>query len=165
MSNTPTVTLTRIAPPPLTTPPVVFLKPPQGGGPGDDRHVTPGSGVHEQHSGVFSKVWSDYFALTVGPILQKVAQPQTGTHSARLTKPARIQSSAQLVPNGSPWYESDRGVWYAALNGVWRFLSGTMFAVAAQLPNDLGVNDAGFQFYATDSNVFSLWTGSAWVNP
>lgn len=136
-------------PPPLQTPPLGAMA----------------SGPDSKPAPSFAKPWNDWFALTVQPAIQKIAQPQTGTHAQRLTHPARINSSALLVPNGSIFYESDRKVFYYALNGAWIYLAGTMFAAAASRPADLGANDAGFQFWATDTTTFSLWTGSAWVNP
>lgn len=131
--------------PPLQTPPIQTAK---------------GLGDHS-----FSKPWSDFFAITVTPTLQKVQQPQLGTHAQRLAHPLRISSSAQLFPTSTVWRESDRGVFYIVFGGLWYYLAGTMFGLAAARPADLVATDAGFQFYATDTNTFSMWIGTAWVNP
>jgi hypothetical protein len=86
-----------------------------------------------------------------------------GTHAERTaTAPAS-------VPNGTFWSETDRGnVIYqarvppAVQNAAWVYIIGTYSDVAANRPTDLGANDQGFTFYATDTKVSSTWNGTAW---
>lgn len=107
---------------------------------------------------VFSRPWSDWFVKVVTPRLQASFQFQSGTHSARTA------SKADNVPAGSLFRETDRTVFYVATGSQsWTYAFGTMFGLAANKPADLAANDAGFQFYATDTPKFWMWTGSAWV--
>jgi hypothetical protein len=88
----------------------------------------------------------------------EVTAAQYGIHSAR-PAPASITQ-------GSLYIESDRGgVIYQNQAGVWKYLAGTMFGTLSpdQRPTDLGVNDAGFNFRATDQQRQFLWSQTAWV--
>lgn len=84
-----------------------------------------------------------------------------GTHAERANYPA----AAQTI--GSTYYETDRTTWYTvkAAAGVksWTRAAGVYRSVFANRPADLGANDAGFQFFTSDRNIWSAWDGSGWV--
>jgi hypothetical protein len=81
-----------------------------------------------------------------------------GIHSAR--------PAGTATADGVIYVENDRGsVTYQLQNGVWRYLSGTMFGTLSpdQRPTDLGVNDGGFDFRGTDQQREFLWSQTAWI--
>jgi hypothetical protein len=88
-----------------------------------------------------------------------------GTHAARLAL-----TPANIAP-GVLYVETDRNnVIYemqkpAAVN-VWLYVTGTMRGTISpdQRPGDLGTNDTGFRFDATDTLQAFAWNGTAWVN-
>lgn len=85
-----------------------------------------------------------------------------GTHATRLTSPA------SGYPPGTAFYETDRGVVYAVVDSAgqfWKYVAGTQVASISNLPADLGVDDAGYDFYANDAAQLTeyIWTGAAWV--
>jgi hypothetical protein len=68
--------------------------------------------------------------------------------------------------NGALYVEFDRGgVIYQNQNNVWKYLAGTMWGTLSpdQRPTDLGVNDGGFDFRATDQQREFIWSQTAWV--
>lgn len=69
------------------------------------------------------------------------------------------------VPEGSLYYENDRGVLYAATLGVWQYVAGTMFGTLSpdERPPDLGTHDAGFDFRGTDQPREFLWSQTEWI--
>lgn len=82
-----------------------------------------------------------------------------GTHA---NKP-----SAPSYGTGSAYYETDRMVSYLNVTNasnlqVWLYSSGAYLAAVASRPADLGANDTGFLFYATDQDSIYVWTGVAW---
>ena len=80
------------------------------------------------------------------------------THANRLTN----YTSGQQV--GAGFYETDRTVIYVADSTLtWKYAAGAYLAVVASLPGDLGTNDTGFLFYATDQSQTYRWTGAAWA--
>ena len=87
-----------------------------------------------------------------------------GTHSQR------TQNTSPSVSLASLFVETDRGnVVYEAQNvtpnsAQWVFVAGVYGAAAAKEPTDLGVNDTGFLFFATDTLKLLRWSGTAWVN-
>lgn len=84
----------------------------------------------------------------------------SGTHAVRL---ATLTTAFALE---AFYQESDRGVLYqlrALVTGrAWVYVSGEMRDTFANRPADLGANDAGFPFTATDTGWRYLWDGSAW---
>ena len=80
----------------------------------------------------------------------------------------RLELNPGNAPDGALWVETDRGnVVYqvqADEDGepVWVYLSGTMTALLADKPPDLGVNDSGLLFYGTDYAHTWRWIGSTW---
>jgi hypothetical protein len=83
-----------------------------------------------------------------------------GTHAERLTAPAGA------YPVGTRFWETDRTSMYlvqiVASAAVWRWIGGRMFDTYANRPTDLGMNDAGFLFHATDYSHTLMWGGAAW---
>lgn len=78
-----------------------------------------------------------------------------------------LRPDANGTPAGTFGSETDRGVLFQVQtvfsSQVWVYVSGTMADAYANLPADLGVNDEGFQFLATDTYQFYRWSGTAWV--
>jgi hypothetical protein len=86
-----------------------------------------------------------------------------GTHRERGGTPA------SSLPIGSTFTETDRGnvvyiVCTIAGANAWVYYSGSMRGTLSpdQKPTDLGTNDAGFLFFATDFAHTYRWNGSAW---
>jgi hypothetical protein len=89
----------------------------------------------------------------------EVSEVRYGTHAGR---PNPLD-----VINGALYVEYDRGgVIYQNQNNVWKYLAGTMWGtlVPDQRPTDLGVNDAGFDFRATDQQREYIWSQTVWVD-
>lgn len=82
----------------------------------------------------------------------------SGTHATRLLTPAGGQHLNRA------FFETDRNATYVSIANVWTFASGMMVAVAADRPVDLGASDTFFGFMASDTLLFSYWSGAAWVN-
>ncbi len=81
-----------------------------------------------------------------------------GTHGGR--------PPAASMPNAALYMETDRGGAIYQNTGVgWKYRAGTMFGTLSpdQRPTDLGVNDAGFDFRATDVARQFLWSQSQWI--
>src|SRR5881396_3712268 len=65
---------------------------------------------------------------------------------------------------GAQFFETDRTVLYIANTSLaWEYSAGTYLAAVASRPSDLGTNDAGFLFYATDQTMLYVWGGAAWT--
>jgi hypothetical protein len=82
-----------------------------------------------------------------------------GTHAAR-------PAANAATPSRTFYVETDRGnVIYQNQGNVWKYLAGTMLGTISpdQRPTDLGANDTGFRFEATDALRTFRWTGSAWT--
>jgi hypothetical protein len=93
-------------------------------------------------------------------LLEQLQAPQT-TYGAHADRP-----SATNAPNGSVYIETDRGSIYQNWNGVWQFITGTMWATLNpdQRPTDLGVNDGGFDFRSTDEPAREfIWSQTEWI--
>lgn len=82
-----------------------------------------------------------------------------GTHNQRLT----IFPPSSLPPYAL-YYETDRKTSYISFAGNWLFFGGNMTGLFSTRPTDLGANDLGFPFYATDTATSYGWNGSSWVN-
>jgi hypothetical protein len=92
-----------------------------------------------------------------------IAQGEIGilladTHANRL-----INYLPADFPIGAMFFETDRTVVYRNDGTDWIYVDGTMKAVFADEPIDLGVPDAGFIFYATDQFIAYYWTGTVWM--
>jgi hypothetical protein len=98
-------------------------------------------------------LWSQSEWIEITPI-------RYGTHATRLA------INATTLWSGALFVEIDRGdVIYQNQNGTWHYLAGTMWGTLSpdQRPTDLGVNDAGFDFRATDVAREFLWSQSQWI--
>jgi len=85
------------------------------------------------------------------------------THAVRLTA-----NSAVLPIIGTTFYEIDRNAFYIVakdLAGVtgWSLLVAVMTAVLTSRPTDLAIRDAGFIFIDSATQIFYVWTGTAWM--
>lgn len=84
-----------------------------------------------------------------------------GTHASRLA----LTPSAEI--DGQLFVESDRSdVMYQNQGASWHYIGGVMRGTISpdQRPTDLGMNDAGFTFRATDQPLLQYaWNGAAWV--
>jgi hypothetical protein len=79
------------------------------------------------------------------------------THANRLTN----YPSPTTI--GSQFWETDRTALYIANTSLaWEYAAGAYVAAVASQPSDLGTNDTGFLFYATDQATVYIWTGAAW---
>lgn len=68
---------------------------------------------------------------------------------------------------GVSFYETDRTVLYIneliSGNNTWIYSLGVYSSVIANRPTDLGVNDVGFIFHATDQGMSYTWNGTVWI--
>jgi hypothetical protein len=67
------------------------------------------------------------------------------------------------IANGSLFYETDRTTFYQVQNGIWIWVNGLFIEELANIPTDLGADDEGFLFYASDYAHTWRWDGSAWA--
>ena len=85
------------------------------------------------------------------------ATTMSGTHAERLVT---------AMVRGLRFFETDRTTTYVATEtgGVlaWSVSSGVMVGLEGGQPNDLGAEDVGFRYDATDTYKGYRWTGSAW---
>jgi hypothetical protein len=102
-----------------------------------------------------------------GQLLLQQLQPQSATQGTHATRP---DAAGANVPDGALYTESDRTVLYYAAGGQWYYLAGEMYGTLKpdQRPTDLGVNDAGFFFRATDNDPQYSgrefgWSGGNWI--
>ena len=82
-----------------------------------------------------------------------------GTHAQRIT-----QSPATL-PNGTPFYETDRTALYLVMTAQWWLMSNMAFGVTLSpdtKPSDLTARDSGFLIRSTDFDRQYRWSGTAW---
>lgn len=84
-----------------------------------------------------------------------------GTHNLRLT----TYGSAS-EPVGTLFYESDRHVLYVIepTPNHWQFVAGIQLGLEASQPADLGTNDTGFLYFATDTTTLFVWDGTTFVS-
>lgn len=110
-------------------------------------------------AGLVSRPWVGFF----GALARTVTRgPVEATHADRLAQHAARQSR----PGALAW-ETDRTSWYIirviAGEKTWRWLTGRMAGDFADRPADLGVDDAGFEFEASDYAHLWRWSGTAWA--
>jgi len=102
--------------------------------------------------------------INVTGLLGTLAQSQIaaipGNHAQRLATPPS---------NGAFFWETDRTSLYVGVTAgattTWRFVGGTMQALIASRPVDLGTGDVGFRFVdsTADQNAEYVWTGTEFV--
>lgn len=109
--------------------------------------------------GHLSRTWAIFFASESGWVTQ-------GLHVDRVGATAVTGLDPRAVPDGAVFVETDRSAIYESrfVNKAqaWVFVLGRMQGLLASRPTDLGTNDAGFLFVATDALDYR-WSGSAWV--
>lgn len=64
---------------------------------------------------------------------------------------------------GTLYVTNDRQTIYYNSSIAWTLVAGMGFGLLASRYNDLGVNDSGWVWYATDLNSISVWDGTAWI--
>jgi hypothetical protein len=110
------------------------------------------------------------WAMLLRWVLGTVSMPTyiEGTHADRIDPEQHLG----VFRPGTLFYETDRTVLYQARldaggNPAWIYVSGTMRETLANKPTDLGLNDTGFLFYASDYahtwrwSVIVSWTDLA----
>lgn len=83
-----------------------------------------------------------------------------GSHALRLSS-----YGAAAQQDGTLFFETDRKVFYVIVPTPkhWEFGAGCSVGLEANLWTDLGSNDAGFLYFASDTETLWIWNGSAWV--
>lgn len=87
---------------------------------------------------------------------------QDATWALADTHANRPNYTNSAYPVGAIFVETDRLAVYRNSGTAWVYAAGIYTAAAASRPADLGTNDAGFVFLASDSLVFEWWDGTAW---
>lgn len=109
--------------------------------------------------GNLSRVWAVFFASESGWATQ-------GLHVERVGATAVTGLDPRSVPDGGLYVETDRASIYesrfVSKAQVWVFVLGRMQGLLTARPVDLGMNDVGFLFVATDALDYR-WSGTAWV--
>jgi hypothetical protein len=102
-------------------------------------------------------------AVSGGTTISVSPAGYAGPHSRRLTMPA---GSYDL---GTLFWETDRLHWYGVVEDgggrAWRVVGGELAGTIHspdEKPSDLGADDAGFCFYASDFVRRYRWSGTAW---
>ena len=96
-----------------------------------------------------------------GQLLLEQLQPPTTIYGPHSSRPDPSNTA-----NGAVYIETDRGSIYQNWNGVWQFITGTMWATLNpdQRPTDLGINDGGFDFRTTDDPAREfIWSQTEWI--
>ena len=96
-----------------------------------------------------------------GQLLLEQLQPPTTIYGPHSSRPDPSNTA-----NGAVYIETDRGSIYQNWNGVWQFITGTMWATLNpdQRPTDLGTHDGGFDFRTTDDPAREfIWSQTAWI--
>ena len=85
-------------------------------------------------------------------LLQQLQAPGT-TYGSHADRP-----DPGSVADGTVYIEFDRGSVYQNQDGVWQYITGTMWATLSPdlRPTDLGTHDGGFDFRTTDQRRASL---------
>lgn len=97
-------------------------------------------------------------------LMEGMGGPMYGTAADRATVAGTLGANDVgftyvTTDQGSQLWRWD-GTAFVLIEGV----GGPMRDVAANRPATLGTDDAGFHFFATDTNVTSRWSGAAWAN-
>lgn len=74
-----------------------------------------------------------------------------------------INYPATSQATGSLYVTTDRQAVYYDNGLSWVLISGVAYGVDASKYADLGANDAGYVWYATDINTVWLWNGTSWL--
>ena len=93
-------------------------------------------------------------------LLQQLQAPGT-TYGAHADRP-----DPGSVADGTVYIEFDRGSVYQNQDGVWQYITGTMWATLSPdlRPTDLGTHDGGFDFRTTDDPAREfIWSQTEWI--
>ena len=96
-----------------------------------------------------------------GQLLLEQLQPSTTLYGSHADRP-----DPSNTQNGAIYVEIERGSIYQNWNGVWEFITGTMWGTLNpdQRPTDLGVNDGGFDYRTTDDPAREfIWSQTEWI--
>lgn len=101
-----------------------------------------------------------YYLNGQGVAVESVAVVLYDTHANRL---ANYPAGNYVA--GTLFYETDRQVIYVDTGTVWLYAVGIEYNSLASRPGDLGTNDVGFLFVASDysDTVSYRWSGTAWL--
>lgn len=120
----------------------------------------------QTRTGIATQVWLGWFRSTQGSI-ESLNASIAGTLATVLqdTHANRLAAYPQInYDPGTLFYETDRGVFYIVNPGntAWDYASGEMADTFANVPTDLGADDAGFLLQITDYGHRVKWSGTAW---
>ena len=104
---------------------------------------------------------SDGTVTRSGQLLLEQLQPSTTLYGSHEDRP-----DPSNTQNGAIYIEIERGSIYQNWNGVWQFITGTMWGTLSpdQRPTDLGVNDGGFDYRTTDDPAREfIWSQTEWI--
>ncbi len=93
-------------------------------------------------------------------LLQQLQAPGT-TYGSHADRP-----DPGGVTDGTVYIEFDRGSVYQNQDGVWQYITGTMWATLSPdlRPTDLGTHDGGFDFRTTDQPAREfIWSQTEWI--
>jgi hypothetical protein len=123
---------------------------------------------------LFTKGWWLFFQRLAQDMGLTLRGSTFGTHAQRLatTEAGGLDIDPANYLQGALYTETDRGAIYQdrialSANGktqaTWVYAAGQMVDLFANRPADLGANDAGFSFRASDTTISYRWSGTAWI--
>jgi hypothetical protein len=86
------------------------------------------------------------------------------THAARIDPATTSPYNPARYDLYKAFHETDRNIFYRVEGSTkaWVYQSGRMTGLLADRPGDLGINDVGFLFNATDAAEYR-WNGVSWT--
>lgn len=122
--------------------------------------------IAQTQTGIVTPRWLGWFR-NLQSTVDSLRVAITGTLATVLqdTHANRLASFPQInYDPGTLFYETDRTVVYRvnAANTAWVYAAGEMSATFANVPTDLGADDAGFLLQITDYGHRVRWSGTAW---
>lgn len=105
--------------------------------------------IADQNGLVSDRAWRELLTKVAN---QKIPSTFVGTHAQRIA----AQNSAFIA--GSIFQESDRGVLYQSVGGVWLFIGNPQNTTQDSLPTDLTATDVGYLVKVIDFNHVLQWT-------
>lgn len=113
----------------------------------------------QDENGNITQPWITWLQSLVNKLNPVVTQFLSGTHAQRVS--GSILASA--YPSGSIYYETDRKLWYVAINATWTYLAGIYAVTQSNIPQtgDIGTGDTGLLVYVSDYAHLLQWNGAA----
>jgi len=113
--------------------------------------------IIDRSTGLLTRVWAGFFQTLRETARDVVEAPVVlqGTHFTRLAT-----TPAGTYPDGTLFYETDRGVTYISLSSRWRYADGVMRGSFDTAPIDLTGDDVGFLFESADFGHVLRWAGT-----